>query len=99
MGTVRSMLAEAPVQWVEQAEQLGTGHAVEQALPIIPDQHTVLLLYGDVPLISVATLERLVAGSTDNSLALLTATRRATVVSCVMQRVRCSVLLSRRMPR
>ena len=58
---VREALAHAPVHWVEQAEQLGTGHAVAQALPQIPDDDRVLVLYGDVPLIAAATLRRLAA--------------------------------------
>lgn len=61
---VRSNLAELPlVNWVEQAQQLGTGHAVSQALPSIPDEHTVLILYGDVPLITPTTLRGLVAAA------------------------------------
>ena len=44
-------LASEPVNWVLQAEQLGTGHAVAQAMPAIPDDHDVLILYGDVPLV------------------------------------------------
>ena len=75
---VQAALADFNVSWVEQAEQLGTGHAVEQALPAIPDDHLVLLLYGDVPLITVETLKRLIAVSVlengDDALALLTAT-------------------------
>ena len=47
--------------WVEQTEQLGTGHAVQQALPHISADEKVLVLYGDVPLISVSTLQRLLA--------------------------------------
>ncbi|MBS7457984.1 bifunctional UDP-N-acetylglucosamine diphosphorylase/glucosamine-1-phosphate N-acetyltransferase GlmU [Coralloluteibacterium stylophorae] len=47
------------LQWCEQAERLGTGHAVQQALPAIPDAARVLVLYGDVPLIQVATLHAL----------------------------------------
>ncbi|KAF1712586.1 UDP-N-acetylglucosamine diphosphorylase/glucosamine-1-phosphate N-acetyltransferase [Pseudoxanthomonas kalamensis DSM 18571] len=47
------------LQWVEQAQQLGTGHAVAQAMPQIPDGSTVLVLYGDVPLIRSETLKRL----------------------------------------
>ena len=47
------------VHWVEQARQLGTGHALQQAMPDIPDGAQVLVLYGDVPLITVATLQRL----------------------------------------
>src|SRR5690606_9573072 len=45
--------------WVEQARQLGTGHAVVQAMPDVPDDAQVLVLYGDVPLITTATLQRL----------------------------------------
>src|SRR5262247_2756481 len=48
---VREKLKDEPVQWALQAEQLGTGHAVAQAMPAIPDDHQVLVLYGDVPLI------------------------------------------------
>ncbi|MCG5538560.1 bifunctional UDP-N-acetylglucosamine diphosphorylase/glucosamine-1-phosphate N-acetyltransferase GlmU [Halorhodospira sp. 9622] len=54
--------ADYPVHWVEQPEQLGTGHAVACALPQIPDDHRVLVLYGDVPLVTPATLEPLVDG-------------------------------------
>ena len=51
--------AEADLQWAEQAEQLGTGHAVMQAMPQVPDEAQVLVLYADVPLITTATLESL----------------------------------------
>ena len=54
---VREVFTDTKVDWVVQDEQLGTGHAVAQALPAIPDGHTVLVLYGDVPLIRRATLE------------------------------------------
>ena len=70
---VQAALSAADVDWVLQAQQLGTGHAVMQALPLIPDDHTVLILYGDVPLIKPATLERMLAGATAGSLVLLTA--------------------------
>ncbi len=70
---VQQALSDYDLNWVEQQEQLGTGHAVEQALPAIPDDHLVLLLYGDVPLITVHTLQRLVAATAGNALALLTA--------------------------
>ena len=59
------------VQWALQAEQHGTGHAVMQAMPAIPDDHLVLVLYGDVPLVQLDTLARLVAAAGDNSLSLL----------------------------
>jgi bifunctional UDP-N-acetylglucosamine pyrophosphorylase/glucosamine-1-phosphate N-acetyltransferase len=57
---------------VLQVEQLGTGHAVMQAVPNLDDQSTVLILYGDVPLISAATLEKLLSLAKKDSLALLT---------------------------
>ena len=68
-------LAADKINWVVQTEQLGTGHAVAQALPEI-DVHAksnpVLVLFGDVPLITDSTLERVLAGSQDDSLSLLT---------------------------
>ena len=67
---VRARFPDASLAWALQAEQLGTGHAVMQALPhVAADQ--VLILYGDVPLIRPATLERLRAAARDG-LALLT---------------------------
>jgi len=69
---VKERLAHYSVDWIEQTEQLGTGHAVAQALPAIDDDSVVLVLYGDVPLTSKATLEELLAQVNDNSLALLT---------------------------
>jgi bifunctional UDP-N-acetylglucosamine pyrophosphorylase / glucosamine-1-phosphate N-acetyltransferase len=56
-------LSHLDVEWVEQTEQLGTGHAVKQALPNIPDKDLVLVLYGDVPLITSETLTSLVAAA------------------------------------
>ncbi|QDH69020.1 bifunctional UDP-N-acetylglucosamine diphosphorylase/glucosamine-1-phosphate N-acetyltransferase GlmU [Marilutibacter alkalisoli] len=47
------------LRWTEQAERLGTGHAVQQAMPGVPNDARVLVLYGDVPLITTATLQRL----------------------------------------
>jgi bifunctional UDP-N-acetylglucosamine pyrophosphorylase / glucosamine-1-phosphate N-acetyltransferase len=57
---VRAAFPGAPVEWVEQARQLGTGHALLQALPGIPRAATVLVLNGDVPLVRAETLRRLV---------------------------------------
>lgn len=51
--------ASSEVHWVEQAQRLGTGHAVAQALPAIPDDARVLVLYGDVPLVTVPNLQEL----------------------------------------
>ena len=58
--------------WFEQAEQLGTAHAVLQASPKINDDDTVLVLYGDVPLIKSSTLKHLLSDIKDNDVALLT---------------------------
>ncbi len=59
---VRAAFAgDGDLSWVEQARQLGTGHAVQQALPAIPAGSRVLVLYGDVPLITADTLRRLLA--------------------------------------
>jgi bifunctional UDP-N-acetylglucosamine pyrophosphorylase/glucosamine-1-phosphate N-acetyltransferase len=59
--TVRSAFAaEADLVWVEQAEQLGTGHAVLQALPRVDKEGDVLVLYGDVPLTGTDSLRRLI---------------------------------------
>jgi bifunctional UDP-N-acetylglucosamine pyrophosphorylase/glucosamine-1-phosphate N-acetyltransferase len=59
------------VRWALQAEQHGTGHAVMQAVPQIPDDHLVLVLYGDVPLVQLDTLARLVAAAGPDAVSLL----------------------------
>jgi len=69
---VREAFADRDLGWWEQAEQLGTGHAVAQALPGIPDGHDVLVLCGDVPLIRAESLAALTAAMA-GGLALLTA--------------------------
>ena len=56
---VREVVIDADLSWVEQAEQLGTGHAVQQAMPHIKEADRVLVLYGDVPLTSAETLREL----------------------------------------
>ncbi|MAX54628.1 MAG: UDP-N-acetylglucosamine diphosphorylase/glucosamine-1-phosphate N-acetyltransferase [Alcanivoracaceae bacterium] len=61
------------LQWAEQAEQLGTGHAVAQAMPLVSED-IVLVLYGDVPLIRPETLKEFVACVDDKTLALMTLT-------------------------
>ncbi len=60
--------------FVEQKEQLGTGHAVDMASPHLKDEEDVLVLYGDVPLTKVSTLQRLIAAKPDNGMSLLTVT-------------------------
>lgn len=69
---VRQALAESAVQWVLQAEQLGTGHAVAQAIGAIPDDHQVLILYGDVPLVRPQTLAQLLSCCDERAIAVLT---------------------------
>lgn len=56
---VQAALSESAISWVDQTEQLGTGHAVQQAMPGIPDEATVLVLFGDVPLVRTETLRGL----------------------------------------
>lgn len=68
---VRERLAAYPVNWVMQERQLGTGHAVLQAMPSIPDDALVLILYGDVPLIRPSTCQQLVDALERTDLALL----------------------------
>ncbi len=68
---VRDKLAALPTRWALQAQQLGTGHAVAQALPEVADDATVLVLYGDVPLVRVETLARLLQAA-PQGVALLT---------------------------
>jgi bifunctional UDP-N-acetylglucosamine pyrophosphorylase/glucosamine-1-phosphate N-acetyltransferase len=57
---VRAAITDVDLVWVEQAERLGTGHAVLQAMPGVPDGAQVLVLYGDVPLLTTATLKQLI---------------------------------------
>ena len=69
---MQASLGAEPVNWVLQAEQLGTGHAVNQACPGLAEDEKVLILYGDVPLISNETLENLLDAQPDGGIALLT---------------------------
>ena len=69
---MQQRLANEPVNWVLQTEQLGTGHAMQQAAPFFADDENILMLYGDAPLITKATLEKLIAAKPDKGIALLT---------------------------
>jgi bifunctional UDP-N-acetylglucosamine pyrophosphorylase/glucosamine-1-phosphate N-acetyltransferase len=69
---VRAAFAGENLGWALQAEQLGTGHALMQAMPEVADDVLVLVLYGDVPLIDAATLRQLVALAGPKALSLLT---------------------------
>jgi bifunctional UDP-N-acetylglucosamine pyrophosphorylase/glucosamine-1-phosphate N-acetyltransferase len=70
---VRTALATEKLNWALQAQQLGTGHAVMQAMPNVADDELVLVLYGDVPLIRVETLRLLIEAAGAKSMSLLTA--------------------------
>ena len=70
--TVRKAFQGDSLRWSEQAEQLGTGHAVQQAMPDTPDANRVLVLFGDVPLLRAATCRRLLAETPADEVAVLT---------------------------
>lgn len=65
---LKAAFADRPVNWVWQKEQLGTGHAVMQALPHIPEDARVLVLSADVPLIQLKLLQAMVRQATPTSL-------------------------------
>jgi len=69
---VREALDAPDLAWARQDPPQGTGHAVQQAMPLVEDGDTALILYGDVPLIGVPTLQRLMAAAGERQMALLT---------------------------
>lgn len=69
---IQQTFADQPLNWIEQTSQLGTAHAVLQAIPFLREGAKVLIVYGDVPLIESATLEKMIAGVDDDAMALLT---------------------------
>jgi len=69
---VKDTISDLNINWCFQAEQLGTGHAVAQAINAIPKESKVLILYGDVPLTKKETLTNLLETVTSTKLALLT---------------------------
>ncbi|MDK1684871.1 bifunctional UDP-N-acetylglucosamine diphosphorylase/glucosamine-1-phosphate N-acetyltransferase GlmU [Acinetobacter terrestris] len=71
---VQQAFEQENVQWVEQAEQLGTGHAVKVTLPVLPSDGVSLILSGDVPCITQETLEKLLAVSRETGIGLVTLT-------------------------
>ena len=71
--SIREYFNQYDINWVEQSKQLGTGHAVMQTLPFIEQASRVLILYGDVPLITTTTLEQLIEDMPMDGLSLLTA--------------------------
>jgi bifunctional UDP-N-acetylglucosamine pyrophosphorylase/glucosamine-1-phosphate N-acetyltransferase len=69
---VKNELQTLNAEWVEQKEQLGTGHAVQQAENFINDEDKVLILYGDVPLLKKTTIDKLLENVSQKSIGLLT---------------------------
>ena len=71
---VQQAFAQENVEWVEQAEQLGTGHAVKVTLPVLPTDGVSLILSGDVPCITKATLKKLMQASAETGIGIVTLT-------------------------
>ena len=71
---VQQAFAHENIEWVEQAEQLGTGHAVQMTLPVLKNEGMALILSGDVPCVSQDTLQRLLDASKDTGIGLVTLT-------------------------
>ncbi len=69
---VRDTLSDLDAVWIEQKQQLGTGHAVQQVADHISDTDNVLILYGDVPLLKLSSVKQLISNVNERSLALLT---------------------------
>ena len=69
---VRGAFPDASLRWALQAEQLGTGHALQQAMPETPDDNRVLVLFGDVPLLTSSTCRRLLDETPAADVAVLT---------------------------
>lgn len=70
---VQAAISDKSIHWCTQSIQLGTGHAVQQALPGLPDDNNVVVLYGDVPLLTSSTLQSLVEKLAKNDLVILSA--------------------------
>lgn len=71
---VQTAFAQQDIKWVEQAEQLGTGHAVQMTLPVLPQDGVSLILSGDVPCINPVTLQKLLDATTATGIGLVTLT-------------------------
>jgi bifunctional UDP-N-acetylglucosamine pyrophosphorylase/glucosamine-1-phosphate N-acetyltransferase len=69
---VQPVFADEPLRWALQAEQLGTGHAMQKAMPETPDRNRVLVLFGDVPLLMPETLSTLLSETPVDDVAVLT---------------------------
>ena len=71
---VQTAFAQQDIKWVEQAEQLGTGHAVQMTLPVLPHDGVSLILSGDVPCINPVTLQKLLDATAEIGIGLVTLT-------------------------
>jgi bifunctional UDP-N-acetylglucosamine pyrophosphorylase/glucosamine-1-phosphate N-acetyltransferase len=71
---VQQAFSEENVHWVEQAEQLGTGHAVQMTLPVLAQDGVSLILSGDVPCVTEDTLQRLLDASIKTGIGIVTLT-------------------------
>jgi bifunctional UDP-N-acetylglucosamine pyrophosphorylase/glucosamine-1-phosphate N-acetyltransferase len=80
---VLTAVAADDLRFARQEPQLGTGHAVAQAIPVLDDSQPTLVLYGDVPLTTAATLQRLISVAGNDKLAILTAEMAILLVSGV----------------
>lgn len=69
---MQERLKQEPLNWVLQAEQLGTGHAMQQAAPNFADDENIVMLYGDAPLIQGETIQRLINAKPQGGISLLT---------------------------
>ncbi|MFD0966931.1 bifunctional UDP-N-acetylglucosamine diphosphorylase/glucosamine-1-phosphate N-acetyltransferase GlmU [Seminibacterium arietis] len=69
---LQQRLSNEAVNWVLQEQQLGTGHAMQQAAPFFDDEENILMVYGDTPLISKKTLQNLIAAKPAQGISLLT---------------------------
>ncbi len=93
---VKNAFPDESLRWVLQAEQLGTGHALQQAIPGTPDSNRVLVLFGDVPLLTPATCQRLLDETPAGDIAVLSVDmedptgygriiREGSKVSCIVE--------------
>lgn len=69
---LQDKISEPQLNWIKQSEQLGTGHAMQIAQPHFKENEKILMVYGDVPLLSAQTLARLIAAQPQEGIALLT---------------------------
>ena len=98
---VEEAMANTNSTFVQQTEQLGTAHAVQMAVPHLREEATVLILYGDVPLITPATIAKMLSAVSDSTIGLLTIDLDDPMVMgafYVIARARLNLLSSRKMP-